>query len=356
MTFFSVQNIHICLGDFSLQDVSLGIDRGDYLSVIGHTGAGKSILLESISGFYRPPKGRIFLEGRDISHVRPEKRHFGIVYQDYALLPHFTVAENIAYGLKKIQKKGVQAKVNEMAASLKIDHLLHRKPDTLSGGEQQRTALARSLVVEPKLLLMDEPFSALDPVTSQNMRLLLKKVIQNQQTTVIHVTHNMDDVWSLANKVAVLHKGKLLQCGTKDTVFQKPICQLVADFVETSLLEGVVVEHNEHTCMIRLHGFDVLSQDMAQQGAKVKVALRPEDIAISRERLSHNHTNVLEARIRDVVPRGVMSTLILEIGDILLPVHSTSSTLNHIHPCVQDRVFACIGYDAVRIVSENHLN
>jgi molybdate transport system ATP-binding protein len=217
MTFFSVQNIHICLGDFSLQDVSLGIDRGDYLSVIGHTGAGKSILLESISGFYRPPKGRIFLEGQDISHVRPEKRHFGIVYQDYALLPHFTVAENIAYGLKKIQKKGVQAKVNEMAASLKIDHLLHRKPDTLSGGEQQRTALARSLVVEPKLLL-------------------------------------------------------------------------------------------------------------------------------------------IEARIKNVLPQGIIGTLILEIGDTLIPVHSTSSTLNHLHPCVQDRVFACIRYDAVRIVSENHLN
>jgi molybdate transport system ATP-binding protein len=351
-----MQNIHIRLGDFLLEDVSLSIDRGDYLNVIGHTGAGKSILLECISGFFQPPKGRIFLEDRDITRIPPEKRHIGIVYQDYALLPHFTVAANIAYGLKKIQKKGIEEKVSQMAASLGIDHLLHRKPDTLSGGEKQRTALARSLVVKPKLLLMDEPFSALDPVTSQNMRLLLKKVIQSQQTTVIHVTHNLEDVWALAGKVAVLHQGKLLQCDTKDAVFHKPICQGVADFVETSLFEGKVVEQNEHTCLVRLRGMDILTRDTAQPGKKVKVALRPENIAISRERPAHNASNVFKTRIKDIVPKGVMGTLILEIGETLLPVHSTSSTLKHLDACVQDTVFACIPYDAVRIVSDSNLS
>lgn len=167
--------------------------------------------------------------------------------------------------------------MHDIAASLKIDHLLHRKPETLSGGEQQRTALARALVVKPKLLLMDEPFSALDPVTIQNMRLLLKKVIQRKQTTVIHVTHNIEDVWSLANKVTVLHRGRLLQCDNKETVFQKPTCQQVADFVETSLFEGMVVKQHEHTCQVQLQGFDVLSRDKVNQGTKVKVALRPEN-------------------------------------------------------------------------------
>ena len=165
MSLLAIQDLHIDLGEFYLKGISLSLERGDYLVIIGPTGAGKTILLESIIGFWRPDRGRIYLEGRDITDEPPEKRRIGIVYQDYALLPNFSVFKNIAYGLKKRQKQGVGEKVQAMAASLRIDHLLHRRPATLSGGEQQRVALARALIVEPRLLLMDEPFSALDPQT-----------------------------------------------------------------------------------------------------------------------------------------------------------------------------------------------
>jgi len=348
--FFRIQNLHINLGQFYLENVSLDIEKGDYLNVIGPTGAGKSILLESIIGFYRPDSGRIFLEGRDITDTLPEKRHISIVYQDYALLPHFTVFKNIAYGLKKIQKNGIKEKVQEIAEALKIDHLLNRKPGTLSGGEQQRTALARSLVVEPKLLLMDEPFSALDPVTCHELRYLLKQVIKRQKTTVIHITHNLDDVWTLANKTGVLYGGHLLQFGRKEEIFEKPNCKMVADFVEASLFEGQVIKENNETSLIRINDFELRSRDKAQEGQIVKVAVRPENIAISRTRPTDKNTNVIETRIKDVLSQGELGTLFLETGQTIITVRSTSSTLNQLHPQPQDKLYAYIDYDHVRLI------
>ncbi|MBW1759339.1 MAG: ATP-binding cassette domain-containing protein, partial [Deltaproteobacteria bacterium] len=154
MSFLTIEDLHLNLGEFFLQEVFLSLQKGDYLAVLGPTGAGKTILLESIIGFWKPNKGQIYLEGENITGLLPEKRRIGIVYQDYALLPHFTVFKNIAYGLEKKEKKKetLGEKVREMAAALRIDHLLHRKPATLAGGEQQRVALARALIVEPRLL------------------------------------------------------------------------------------------------------------------------------------------------------------------------------------------------------------
>ncbi|ACV24967.1 ABC transporter related [Methanocaldococcus fervens AG86] len=180
MSFLEIKNLSIDLGEFKLIDVNLEIEKGDYLTIIGPTGSGKSILLETIAGFYKPKNGKIFLEGEDITNLPPEKRNMSIVYQDYVLFPHKTVFENIAYGLKKKikDKDKIKEEVNRISELLNISHLLHRKPGTLSGGEQQRTALARALVVKPKLLLMDEPFSALDVKTKENLRKLVKKAVR----------------------------------------------------------------------------------------------------------------------------------------------------------------------------------
>jgi molybdate transport system ATP-binding protein len=351
--FFSIRNMSIQVGDFHLKDISLDIEEGDYVAIIGPTGSGKSILLESIIGFFNPDQGHFYLQGHEITNELPEKRHIGIVYQDYALLPHFTVLQNISYGLKKIQKHGIETKVYDIARSLQIDHLLTRKPDTLSGGEQQRTALARALAVEPKLLLMDEPFSALDPVTSSNLRLLLKNILQRQQTTVVHVTHNIDDVWALANKAAVLHQGKLLQFDTRENIFQRPSCKHVADLVEASLFQGQVIEQGQNTTAIRFNGFTLLSRDKPPAGTEVTVAVRPESIAVSRTPSGAETTNVLQATIKDVLFRGVIGTLLLQVGDTVIPVHSTQSTIQELSPAVRDTVYISIGYDAVNIIGNS---
>ena len=153
MDFLEIEDLSIDLGEFKLVDVNLKVKKGDYLTIIGPTGSGKSILLETIAGFYKPEKGRIYLEGEDITDLPPEKRNMSIVYQDYVLFPHKTVFDNIAYGLKKKikDKDKIKEEITQIVEVLNISHLLHRTPDTLSGGEQQRVALARALVVKPKL-------------------------------------------------------------------------------------------------------------------------------------------------------------------------------------------------------------
>ncbi|MCE5213177.1 MAG: ATP-binding cassette domain-containing protein, partial [Methanobacterium sp.] len=162
--FLNIKDLCVDLGQFHLKNVDLSLEKNDYLVLIGPTGSGKSVLLETIAGFFSPYKGKILLEGKDITNLKPEKRGISIIYQDYVLFPNMNVYENIAYGLKKKidDKDLIESKILNLAKLLKIDHLLERNPETLSGGEKQRTAIARSLIVEPNILLMDEPFSALD--------------------------------------------------------------------------------------------------------------------------------------------------------------------------------------------------
>ncbi len=354
MSFLRIENLHINLGEFYLNDISLSIDRGDYLVIIGPTGAGKTILLESIIGFWPPDRGQIYLEGKDITNDLPEKRRIGIVYQDYALLPHFTVFKNIAYGLKKIEKPGrIREKVEEMAVSLHIDHLLHRKPTTLSGGEQQRVALGRSLIVEPKLLLMDEPFSALDPMTRRETRQLLQQAVKKKNTTVIHISHDLDETWSLANKAAVFKDGKLLQFGALNEVFTRPESRFVADFVGATILTGNVVDNGQDTCTIAFDGFSLKSTDEAQPGTQVNVALRPENIIVSKKNPEEiSVQNVLKSKLEEIVNEGKTSFLFLKLHHTKLKVLVTNNAVEQLKIKEGDNLYVLIKSANVRIVKE----
>ena len=351
MSFVDIDNLHINLGEFRLNGVSLSLDRGDYLSIIGPTGAGKTIFLESIVGFWRPDQGRIILDGKEITTALPEKRHIGIVYQDYALLPHMTVYQNIAYGLKKHKPENMDEAIRRMAGSLHIDHLLHRKPTTLSGGEQQRVALARVLIVEPALLLMDEPFSALDQQTRRRARLLLKAAIRDHATTVIHITHDLDDAWALANKLAVFKDGRLLQMGALQEVFNRPKNRFVAEFVGTGFYRGTVVTGKNGNANIDLGGIVLESLDQAHNGDAVNVAIRHEDIRVTRNKPAHaNGDNVVNAAIQDIVPEGSSSLLDLQVDNIaiqaLLPHHAMRRLDLH----RGDHLYALIRKEHVKIV------
>jgi len=232
-----LEKVCISLGEFNLESISLKVNQGEYLTIIGPTGSGKSIILETIAGFYKPASGKIKVNGQDVTHLPPEKRNISIVYQDYVLFPHMNVYENIAYGLKKRfnSQKDLKAKVEEIAELLNISHLLSRYPSTLSGGESQRVALARALVVNPKVLLLDEPLSALDPLTRENTRKLIKCVVTQLKTTTIHVTHDFEDVRVLANKVAVIKNGKVLQVGTPEEILLNPANEAVAELVRAGI-------------------------------------------------------------------------------------------------------------------------
>ena len=354
MSFLAVEDLHINLGEFYLNGVSFDLDRGDYLTVIGPTGAGKTILLESLIGFWTPQRGSIHLEHHDITSELPERRNIGIVYQDYALLPHFTVYQNIEYGLKKKNPHGMKEKIHEISIALYIDHLLHRKPATLSGGEQQRVALARALIVEPKMLLMDEPFSALDPQTRRDTRTLLKKAIAQRSTTVMHVTHDLNDAWTLANKVAVIRDGHLLQLGPLEEVFTRPRTPFIADFVGAALMEGTVIGHEKGVSVVSVNGFTMRTIDPAEIGEKIKLAIRPEDIIVSTQPSPQTSAqNHIRATLSTITHEGKTSLLSLSAGETLFDVLVTNHSLERLRLTPGDTVYAMIKSTNVRIVNSH---
>jgi molybdate transport system ATP-binding protein len=239
-----LEDVCVRLGEFRLLEVSLHVKPGTYLALLGPTGTGKTVLLETIAGVHHPSRGRIHIRGQDATHLAPEKRHLGIVYQDYALFPHLTVFENIAFGLRLQGSPRTQIKeaVGKMAAFLEIEPLLKRRPNRLSGGERQRAALARALVMEPYVLLLDEPLSALDKATSSRIQNELKRIHTELGVTIIHITHNVTEAFFLANRLAVMKDGQILQEGPPEEVCRRPQSHSVAELMGIENLMAATVE------------------------------------------------------------------------------------------------------------------
>jgi ABC-type sugar transport system ATPase subunit len=225
------ENLNLRLGEFALRDISLEISRGDYYVLLGRSGAGKTQLLELICGLTKPDSGRIFLDGTDITETKVQERNIGLVFQDFALFPHYTVRENIAYPLiiRRLERKEISLRVERAAKEMNITHLLARKPDLLSGGEKQRVALARTLVTDPAVLLLDEPMASVDASLKDNIRRMLRRLNRAGQT-IVHVTHDFDEAISLANRVGVIHNGRIIQEGAPLDVFNHPVNRFVARY------------------------------------------------------------------------------------------------------------------------------
>jgi len=234
-------DVSITLGDFSLKNVHLEIKKGEFFTILGPTGTGKTVILELIAGLYRPDAGKVLINGADSENIPPEKREIGFVYQDYALFPHLNVYKNIAFGprLRKMPPSVIKENVQGLADMLEITHLLARFPGTLSGGEQQRVSLARALIMKPKILLMDEPLSALDPNTKRMLCRELKRVHEKYRCTVVHVTHDFNEAGMLADRIGVILKGKVKQVGVPSEVFEKPRDQEVKNFLGVEPLKAV---------------------------------------------------------------------------------------------------------------------
>lgn len=217
-----VQNLTIQMKSFRLQNIQLSIAPGEMFAILGKTGAGKSMLLEAVAGFYKPDRGAVYLDGKHVLKIPPEQRKIGFVYQDFGLFPHMTVYENIRYGLKmhRIPKSEAKRKIQEMTELLEIERILNQYPATLSGGERQRTALARALVLTPKVLFMDEPFSALDPNTKTQMMELLKRIHKAFSCTILFVTHNFEEAEYMADRVGIMINGGIRRICHADQLFQ----------------------------------------------------------------------------------------------------------------------------------------
>ncbi|MBN1376666.1 MAG: ABC transporter ATP-binding protein [Dehalococcoidia bacterium] len=323
-----IKNISKYLGEFFLKDISLDVADGEYLMILGPTGAGKTILLETIAGIYRPDKGKVYLNDRDVTRLPPRKRNIGMVYQDYMLFPHLTVEKNIKYGLrsKKLSKEETSQKIRKLTDLLDITHLLHRYPGTLSGGEQQRITIARALIMEPEVLLLDEPLSALDSETRTKLREELRKIHSFTHTTMIHVTHSFDEAFLLGSQMAIMNQGEIVQVGEPSAVFRKPNCKFAAEFLGvTNIFRGESTIDNG-IAYININGLKVASA--VPRCGQIYASIRPEDILVSLIPIESSAKNSFQGKIQNISDAGMIIKITVEVGITLVAAITKRSFLD----------------------------
>jgi len=318
-----IKGLWVELEEFRLCDVNLDIAAGEYFVVLGPTGAGKTVLLETIAGLHRPRRGRILLAGEDITHAPPERRGIGFVYQDYALFPHLSVAGNMAFGLRLrgMGRGEIEKHVAAIGRLLGIEHLLHRMPGTLSGGEAQRVALARALVIEPRLLLLDEPLSALDPETREGLQRELGRIHRELGTTTIHVTHDFEEAVALGDRIAVLREdrldkglreGRIVQVGRPEEIFRRPANEFVARFVGVrNIFRGEAHPAEDGYKLIVIEGLEIAA--VTELEGPVHASIRPEDIVLSREPLRSSARNTFRGRVVGISNRGTVAYITVRV-------------------------------------------
>ncbi|KTB71829.1 transporter [Pseudomonas viridiflava ICMP 13104] len=304
----------------AVDDVSLQINKGEIFALLGGSGSGKSTLLRMLAGFERPTEGRIFLDGVDITDMPPYERPINMMFQSYALFPHMTVADNIAFGLKqdKLAKSEIEARVAEMLKLVQMTQYAKRKPHQLSGGQRQRVALARSLAKKPKLLLLDEPMGALDKKLRSQMQLELVEIIERVGVTCVMVTHDQEEAMTMAERIAIMHLGWIAQIGSPIDIYETPTSRLVCEFIgSVNLFEGEVIEDMEGHALIRSpelernvyvgHGVSTSVEDK-----HITYALRPEKLLITTEQPGFEY-NWSRGKVHDIAYLGGHSVFYVEL-------------------------------------------
>ena len=320
------------VGGFTLTDITLAVPAGGYGLIIGPTGSGKTTLLETIAGHEPLLSGRIFLRDEDVSTAAPEDRRVGFFYQHYHLLPHLTVRENLGYGLRQAASAGREARVRELAATLGLVPLLDRSVRGLSGGEQQRTALARALAPRPTILLLDEPFAAVDPATRRVLRRELRALHEREGITTLQVTHDFEDAMRLGDVVAVLAGGAVAQSGAPETVFRFPNSTFVAEFIGTgTVLRGTVARTGPAgeggKFAARFESGDLILEVVAEREGASYAVIRPADLQLSRTRTdAPSPRNHFEAKVVRIEPGSAVTQVHLDASGTALAAAVMSST------------------------------
>ena len=268
----------------ALQHLDLTIEPGELFFLLGPSGCGKTTLLRSLAGFYIPDEGKIWFGDEDVTRLAPHKRNTGMMFQSYALWPHMSVAENVAFGLeeRKVSRDEIKRRVHEALESVRMEQYAERRPNQLSGGQQQRVALARALVIRPRCLLLDEPLSNLDAKLRLEMRAEIRRVCKEFKLTTVYVTHDQKEALSVSDRMAILDHGRILQVGSPREVYRRPATKVVADFIgETDFIDGTLVSATDGQAIVdtsigRFEG--VLGNPAAKPapGAKVTLSVRPE--------------------------------------------------------------------------------
>ncbi|HLT00860.1 MAG TPA: ABC transporter ATP-binding protein [Geminicoccaceae bacterium] len=290
-----------------VRDFNLDVARGEFLTLLGPSGSGKTTCLMMLAGFEAVTEGEIVLDGRPINHVPAYKRDIGVVFQNYALFPHMTVSENLAFPLevRKASRAEIEARIAKALDMVQLAGFAHRRPGQLSGGQQQRIAVARALVFEPKLVLMDEPLGALDKQLREQMQYEIKHLHERLGVTVVYVTHDQSEALTMSNRIAVLNHGVVQQVATPQDLYERPENAFVAQFIgENNRLLGTVREVNGRTCVVAVDGGEVraLAVNIDGVGSRSTLSLRPERVLIDPS--PGGCPNRFEARVEELIYHG----------------------------------------------------
>ncbi|HXZ49235.1 MAG TPA: ATP-binding cassette domain-containing protein [Usitatibacter sp.] len=327
----TVENLSLRVGAFALRDISFTVGADEILVILGHSGAGKTVLLETIAGFNRPDRGRIRIDGEDVTAAPPEARRIGFMFQDYALFPHLTVAQNVAFG-RRFAPSGTDAEpVEALLERLGVRHLADRKPKHLSGGEKQRVALARALAASSRLFLFDEPLAALDARSRDQLRRDLKEFLRLASVPAVYVTHDQAEALALADTIAVMRQGSFAQVGTPSAIFNTPADAEIAAFVGVeTVVEGKVVALTDGVARIAVNGAFVHAAGavMPPVGARVLACIRPEDVALAvLPQRDSSVRNQFPARVVATESAGLLFKIALDCGFPLVAYVSKQSYL-----------------------------
>ncbi|MGI6851005.1 ABC transporter ATP-binding protein [Mesorhizobium sp. 1B3] len=320
--YISFENVTKRFGDFTaVNNLSLTIYEREFFALLGASGCGKSTLLRMLAGFEEPTSGRILLDGQDLRGIPPYKRPVNMMFQSYALFPHMTVEANIAFGLKQegMPAPDVAKRVAEMLKLVKLEQFAKRKPHQLSGGQRQRVALARSVAKRPKVLLLDEPLGALDKKLREETQFELMDLQQDLGLTFVIVTHDQEEAMTMADRIAILDKGEVMQVATPAEIYEAPKTRFVANFVgNINMFEGMLTSRDGNGALIEgANGLAIRTENPgdAQPGAKVSYAVRPEKIRVSSRKPAETAVNATEGEIFDIAYLGDMTVYHVKLGD-----------------------------------------
>ncbi|WP_456399561.1 ABC transporter ATP-binding protein [Mesoaciditoga sp.] len=313
MKILEVKNLNAHVGNFELRDISFCLNEDEILVFLGDNGAGKTKILEAVSGFIPLKSGTVRILGKDVTNVEVQKRKIGFIFQNLALFPHMTVKENVEFGLK--YSKVPRAIFRNAIKSFKIEKFLNRYPDTLSGGERQRVALARTLVTNPTLVFLDEPTSALSPRERANTAKEIKAFLKKARKPAIFVTHNEEEAFLMGDRIAVVEKGKIAQIGKSDEIFYKPTSKEIANLFGTyNIFNGKVVKNESDVLTIEVKNKEIMGIGNFKVGESVNVFVRPEDVVLTCEKSKSSARNSFSGSVTSILKKGPIFEVKVDVG------------------------------------------
>ena len=316
-----------------VKDLNLDIAEGEFITMLGPSGSGKTTCLMMLAGFETPTNGEIYLDANPISNIPPHKRGIGMVFQNYALFPHMTVYENLAFPLRvrKVSKEDTDKKIDKALSMVSLTGFENRMPAQLSGGQQQRVAVARALVFDPSVVLMDEPLGALDKNLRESMQYEIKHIHESIGVTVVYVTHDQGEALTMSNRIAVFNDGKVQQLSSPDKLYEEPVNSFVAEFIgENNTFEGEILEISKDNCKVKLSNGEILANPISvkSKGEKTKVSIRPERALINpQNKMDNNH----KGKIEEVIYHGDHTRVRLSLlgnSNFILKVPNSSQNLD----------------------------